>query len=360
MNKKQRRENSNLNLNLNFLYNNMTNNILHKLGKNCEICGGASRGRGRGGGECKGNEDFILCITGKELGCLPSGWKYLKDDSMGVFGIFVRDRRYNSDNSEWEEQKRRRDWKKNQTHQGERFVGIDERHEKIGLLLNRLRLTEKDRQSLLARGMSEEEIREGGYRSVSPNMNFGGDPIWGLFGIGAKGTKLLGTHTGILCPFKNQSNKWVGWQLRLLENISGGKYRWPVNTKTKHNDWGLSVHLELNKHGSVIDRNSTFGEIEERTDSVVPLAFYDGNTIKDAEGNQPKKFRIDECLTFDEKLEKCKQGEISRKQLIETCVGLAEGTAFKPFLTASRLNCLTIGAAGGNFVSNTKFFLNRL
>ncbi len=159
-------------------------------------------------------------------------------------------------------------------------------------VLGELGLLESDRQNLLDRGFTDNQIEAIGFRSLIPQQPLTGNYPHNLpgyqFGFGAG--KLQNSGAGILCPIPDWQGNIVGAQIRLSKVGEGdGRYRW---LSSKNN----SSHLN--------------GEN--------PIACWD---------------------KAEDKVDK---------------IWLAEGTGIKPALASLRLGAPVVGAAGGLFASSPK------
>jgi len=159
-------------------------------------------------------------------------------------------------------------------------------------VLGELGLLESDRQNLLDRGFTDNQIEAIGFRSLIPQQPLTGNYPHNLpgyqFGFGAG--KLQNSGAGILCPIPDWQGNIVGAQIRLSKVGEGdGRYRW---LSSKNNP----AHLN--------------GEN--------PIASWDKG-----------QDRADK-------------------------IWLAEGTGIKPAMASFRLGVPVVGAASGLFASSPK------
>lgn len=313
--------------------------MFKSLKYSCPICSGASRGHGRGGRECKENSGLVFCITGREGYC-PPGWVQVGIDRNGLFGLFAR-----SDSQSEFRKKGDREGQYKQSNGKQRYLSTDERHFKIEQLLKQLELNPEDKQRLLDRGLTEKEIKYGGFRSVKSYQKLT-NSIKNLFGVSYNGRNLIVAGDGILCPFRNEGGKWIGWQVRLHDGGDGGKYRWP-SSKTQKNPDGLSLHFAVEKDGYVCNPDYP----GKQNGIALPLAWYVPSMGEDGNRDRKEIFKVTQKASLEQK-----QKHHSNWDIIKASIALAEGISFKPFLISSRLECPAIGAAGGNFASNPEYF----
>jgi len=273
----------------------------------CLICGDIS-------GKCRQSQDneLHLCMifSDSRLGEIQNGYKCVKTNSKGWTSWKI-------DNSQewtaerkanWErerEQRRVVNEKKRQEAIAKELPPL-ERHNSALTLLSQLHLDNIDQADLLARGFTEEQIAADGYKSVSQWQQVERLPpnFPGLLPNG----RLNAYEPGYLCPIRNIDDLIVGYQIRLRNVKSGGRYRWLTSATKKHPN-GATPHVN--------------GEL--------PLAVFE------SKGFEKPKF--------------------------ENSIWLTEGVGSKPSLTRYRLGVPVIGSAGGLFSSSpntTKSTLQKL
>ena len=116
------------------------------------------------------------------------------------------------------------------------LTDIDTRHETYAALLGKLSLASDHRENLLSRGLTDEQIRTFGYKTM-PVVGFsalakqlqaegyylGGVP--GFYHTKDGAWTFVQERRGILIPARDQDGKIQGLQIR-LDKIKKGKFRW--------------------------------------------------------------------------------------------------------------------------------------
>lgn len=116
------------------------------------------------------------------------------------------------------------------------LTDIDTRHETYAALLGKLSLASDHRENLLSRGLTDEQIRTFGYKTM-PVVGFsalakqlqaegyylGGVP--GFYHTKEGAWTFVQERRGILIPARDQDGKIQGLQIR-LDKIKKGKFRW--------------------------------------------------------------------------------------------------------------------------------------
>jgi hypothetical protein len=277
----------------------MTTSNFKAFSKNnpCPVCEGIKP-------DCRYNANdpnFIQCRTFTDAKKLEkiNGYVCVKE-SNGHTASFKPD-----NSVEWTEEKRR-EWEAQKLarqqatkEQKQRQIACQlpavERDKAYRRLLENLALTESDRQNLLNRGLTLEQIDRDGYRSVSQWQEVDCSLPYNLPGILRQGfgkAVLNVPNDGILCPIRDKEGLTVGCQIRLHDGIDG-RYRWLSGVTAKNSD-GASPHLN--------------GEL--------PLGIYEPDSY------------------------------------LHPCIWLCEGTGIKPSITRYKIGVPVVGAAGGRFDSS--------
>ena len=116
------------------------------------------------------------------------------------------------------------------------LTDIDARHETYAALLGKLSLASDHRENLLSRGLTDEQIRTFGYKTMpvvgfsalakqlqSEGYYLGGVP--GFYHTKDGAWTVVQERRGILIPARDQDGKIQGLQIR-LDKIKKGKFRW--------------------------------------------------------------------------------------------------------------------------------------
>ncbi|MEG5175920.1 hypothetical protein [Microcoleus sp. B3-D7] len=180
-----------------------------------------------------------------------------------------------------------------------------ERDKEIRKILGQLTLNPNHREDLKRRGLSDEQIQAGMFRSVSPYQKLQTAVSSNLAGVSidTNGRSLTNTESGYICPVWSGSGLIVGWQLRLDNTEDNGKYKWPTSRWRKRPN-GPTSHLQ---------------------NGEMPIT-------------------------------------VCRPEVIDpsfTSIGLAEGI-LKPKIAAELSGQFFLGAAGGLFASSPKTFKQEL
>lgn len=261
----------------------------------CPVCNGLRK-------DCRQNTETNL-VHCRSTEANPSDWIFRGQDAWG-FGIWA----YAADTEAWTEEKRE-EWRREQEarkqkrerqeqERNERSLSATERDREIRKILSQLTLSDRHRQQLKSRGLTDEQIELGGYRSLGQWQKLDTPVNDRLAGVKAGGRSLVNPDSGILCPIPNEEGQLVSWQLR-QDNNADNKYIWAAS--------------ERNRKNRPTSKTKEFSEL--------PLGTW----------QQP-----------------------NNKGSNTGTVGLTEGTGIKPHIASCKLNIPVIGASGGNFASSPK------
>jgi hypothetical protein len=264
------------------------------LKTNCPICQGIRR-------DCRTNTELEIVHCRHDIASVP-GFQCIGQDKIG-FSMWVAGTanrilsptKNNATGRKSSQEFRARSKAKNLKRE---VLSIPERDRAIKQLLAQLDLKHVHAQNLRDRGLSDEAIARGMFRSIAPQQpvkNIDGR----LAGVDPVGQKLFVNQSGTICPIWDVSGQIIGWQTR-FDRIEDGKYRWPTS-RSKQNPNGATAHLP---------------------NGEMPLTCC-----------HPPDFEL---------------GQNPDKNY---SIGLAEGF-LKPYIAAQKLNMVMIGAAGGNFSSS--------
>ncbi len=225
-------------------------------------------------------------------------YKFIGQTKNSLWGKFVTDQDQNwtqAQRQEWHQQQKRIRQQRaaEEARQRAEALAPIERDRFYRQLLDQLTLHPIDRKDLQRRGLTDEQIAVGEFRSVEQWQRLETELSHQLPGVNLDGLS-LNTQAGYLCPIKDADGFIVGCQIRLRDANDGGRYRW-LTSATKKRPNGPTPHLSS-------------GEL--------PLAVH-----------KPQVVRLN-------------------------TIGMTEGTGAKPFIAAQRLGQIVIGAAGGQFATS--------
>lgn len=209
------------------------------LGKNCPICTGARK-------DCRQSTATGL-VHCRDADANPLGFSLIGVDSLG-FGMWGDTLQLAAASEEQREQWRREreaDRHRRAKEKQERCAGglfEAERDAEIRKVLDQLDLKPTHRADLRRRGLTDEQIEAGQFRSVEKWQRLQVPVSVKLAGVAPDGGALL-TQAGYLCPIRNFEGLLTGWQLRADNPDDGGKYRWPTS-RTRRNPEGVTAHLQ--------------------------------------------------------------------------------------------------------------------
>lgn len=262
----------------------------------CPVCGD-TKGKCR---ELPDNPDLFLCMEVLDAAAVPPGFKFRGLSKDGIWATITRDR---GDGDVDSYQRWLQEWRilKQQRLQQEknrlaRLLDEGERDRNIRKILHQLNLDQKHRDDLYRRGLSDELVASGMFRSVEQWQQLDREVSHHLAGVAISGRSLTHAQSGYLCPIWNSQQQIIGWQLRVDDpKEDEGKYRWPTSA-TKKRPHGSTAHL-------------CSGEL--------PLTY---------------------CVP---------KAGVSTDSILTEYIALAEGI-LKPWVLAQKRQQIVIGAAGGN------------
>ena len=265
--------------------------ILNKSTGACPVCGKDDGSCRRG----KLDNTFIQCQThaGARKGEVVNGYRCVKPCGSGHTASF---KPHKSDFSQsyitqqlQENQLRKIKNKAKEEEQRKKALSTGDRHQFYSEILAQLEIDNATRADLKRRGFSDEEITRSGFKSVKKSQRLNKEFPTTLPGI-KNSSSLAVSGDGFLCPIRDFDGNITGMQLRLHHSSDGNRYRWLSTPQT--------AMLKL------------------QPENENPLAVFHPLSGK-PEG-----------------------------------IAIIEGTGAKPFFVAQRLNYLTIGAAGGQWLGS--------
>ncbi len=269
------------------------------LKRNCPVCSGVRR-------DCRQSKATNL-IHCRHSEANPIDYVFRGLDRQG-FGMWAEKVEIEAHSEQQrEEWRRQRELEKQQRLEAEhqqraQLLSELERDREIRKVFDQLNLNQEHRADLYRRGLTDDSIKAGGFKSIQQWQKLDSEVSHRLAGVSINGRSLI-TQAGYIWPVKNPKGEILGWQIR-KDDDEIGRFAWP-SSATKKRPNGATVHL----------RN---GEL--------PIACH-----RPATG-----------------------------QVLTDAIELTEGTGVKPFITAQRLNRITLGAAGGNFASSPETFKSYL
>jgi Protein of unknown function (DUF3987) len=224
----------------------MSNNFEYYKRGQCPVCcGGAKKGQ-----TCRRNmaTNIVHCRAG--VGDIED-YIYLKDDAHG-FGMY----QLRVDREEWTQEKRE-DWEKQreeerQLKSQQRKADIDRRASKllspeeidleIRHILGQLELRPLDRQRIIDRGFTNDEIDRYLFRSVSKYQELTAKASPNLPGVNGAGTKLNNRTEGILIAPRDADGRFTGLRVHNPNHATNDSPKYYPLTSSK-NDRDLTSHL---------------------------------------------------------------------------------------------------------------------
>lgn len=208
------------------------------LKRDCPICNGERA-------DCRQSRltDLIHC---RDSQAAPTEYVFRSLDSLGFKMWALQTEATDISVAQREEWRRQKELEKQQRLKAEaqhrsQLLSESERDRDIRKLLDQLGLDQRHRQDLQRRGLSDEQIKAGQFRSVGPWQKLEQEISHRLAGVNITERGMTNPQAGYLCPAWNPKGEIVGWQLR-LDDTDGGKYRWPTSASKKRPD-GPTAHL---------------------------------------------------------------------------------------------------------------------
>jgi hypothetical protein len=279
----------------------------------CPVCNGARK-------DCRQNlSTGLVHCRDSEANPIDYLWRGSDTWGFGLWAYKLDVEQQNQDNrDEW---RRQREQEKQQRLKAEadrlaQSLSQPERDREIRKLLEQLSLSQAHREDLSRRGLTDELIAAGMFRSVEQWQKLDTEVSYRLAGVSLDGRSLI-TQPGYLCPVWNVDGLIVGWQLR-SDSSDTGKYKW-ASSVTQKRPHGTTSHLKET------------GEL--------PL------TVCRSGGKQEQSL-IPNPLD--------NQG-LSKHPAQVRGIGIVEGI-LKPWIAAQLSGQVFVGAAGGNFPASQQQF----
>lgn len=259
----------------------------------------------------------------------PPGWHFLGETKGGLWGMFVPDtqREYTEEERiAYKQRQAKQELKRRLAHA--KSLSEAERDRQCNKLIDQLPLYAHHREDLKRRGLSDELISAGKFRSVDKFHKLDFEVSYNLAGVDISGRSLTNKVAGYIVPVWNELQQIVGYQVRNDDNSEDApKYVWATSKKNKRRKKPATPHLQN-------------GEL--------PLTFCVPKSILDNKSNLGKKhFQSAERLLLKDSLSEKSKSD----KFLEGHINLSEGI-LKPWIIAQLRGLLVIGAAGGNFASS--------
>src|SRR4028118_2127922 len=164
---------------------------------NCPVCNGARK-------DCRQLDGLYFC---RSTDSPSSAFKFKGQDKIG-FGIYIEKALEEEQDAEkLAEYKRQRGIAKKlrleqETKDRAQLLSVTERDQEIRKILGQLTLNSNHREDLKRRGLSDEQIEAGMFRSVSPYQKLQTAVSSNLAGVSidTNGRSLTNTESGYICP----------------------------------------------------------------------------------------------------------------------------------------------------------------
>ena len=196
----------------------------------CPICQDTS-------GDCRTTEtgvvfchDFIHSDSG------VAGYIWKKPTSNDVWGIHAPDDGKEFDKEQYERHKAQKEAQRRNKKQflADNALDADGRDKAIRKLARYVGLSDRSRQDLIRRGLSDRAIKDGLFFDVDPWQTFNLDLPTNLPGISYKGDRFTTKDCGYACPIFDTESRAIGWQLRVEGVTKGNKYKWAKSSFSSH------------------------------------------------------------------------------------------------------------------------------
>ncbi|NMG11373.1 hypothetical protein DP117_32710 [Brasilonema sp. UFV-L1] len=256
----------------------------------------------------------------------PPGFIFRGLTKDGTWGVITRDMGEVSDEARREWISRWRHLKaerlKAEKERLSRLLSESDRNKHIRNIFSQLPLFLEHWDDLRRRGLSDDLIKAGMFRSVVSWQKLDREVSHQLAGVSISGRSLTNFDSGYLIPVWNEKSEIVSWQLRVDNpGEDEGKYRWASSRLKKKRPNGPTSHL---------------------SNGELPLTYCFPVTNRCGNSN------INNFLLTDQQSDLLSVGDSFS---LDPHIGLAEGF-LKPWIISQLRSQIVIGAAGGNFASS--------
>lgn len=196
----------------------------------CPICEDAS-------GDCRTTEnELILCHSFIDIDSGVAGYKWTKASSNGVWGVHVPDNGKEFNREQYERYLAQKEAQERNKKQflADNALDADGRDEAIRKLSRHVGLSDRHKEDLRRRGLSDLAIEAGLYFSINPWTNLNLNLPENLPGIHYKGDRFATRDSGYACPIFDKQGRAIGWQLRVDGVTKGSKYKWAKSAFSSH------------------------------------------------------------------------------------------------------------------------------
>lgn len=205
----------------------------------CPICNNIT-------GHCKYSplNEIILCHN---FDIDVSGYKFVKKTRGGHWGVFVPERDYKATlDPETVLLMAERELERKRLQEQKQALSLSdsERHIEHTKLIDQLSLSFGDESDLKRRGLTDEQIKKGGFVSVKQWQKLREYVNPNLAGVNVSGKGLTNFHDGLLCFAKNPKGEITGYQIRVTDGTPDKKYIWATSKANDNRGIDATVHLK--------------------------------------------------------------------------------------------------------------------
>lgn len=288
------------------------------------------------------NPNVRLCMTYHSKEEAPPGWKYVGETRGGQWGIFVpAGREYTEEElAAYKQRRNEEEYRRRQRH----IESLSEstRHLNHEKLFGQLSLSEKHREDLKRRGLSDELINAGYFRSIDKFQQLDFEVSHNLAGVSITGRSLTNRITGYIVPVWNEHFQIVGYQIRNDDIESGAKYLWATSKTNVRRKAAISSHLQ---NGEL---PLTFCVPRNYSSNNYDISNLSKNSNGSVEPLQNQGYAIQNYQSVNAV---CPEGVKTLAEFINISEGI-----LKAHIIAQLRQLLVIGASGGNFIASVETF----
>ena len=196
----------------------------------CPICRDIS-------GDCRTTLDnLILCHSFIDIDSPVAGYKWRGASSNGVWGVHVPDDGKEFNREQYERYLAQKEAQERDKKQflADNALDADGRDKAIKKLARHVGLSDRHREDLKNRGLSDRQIENGLFFSIDPWKRFNLNLTENLPGIHHKGDRFATRDSGYACVIFDKQGRAIGWQLRREGITKGNKYKWAKSSFSSH------------------------------------------------------------------------------------------------------------------------------